>query len=107
MWFKVSAASAVRWTQLKDQTGSVDPRPMGGRRVSPLDAHRAWLLALNAEAGDLTLAEIVVRIADELGVKTSQASLRRFFSRHGISFKKTLPTTSDTQDMVQPKRRTL
>lgn len=32
--FKVSPASAIRWTELKAQTGSVSVRPRGGK-VSP------------------------------------------------------------------------
>jgi transposase len=38
--------------------------------------------------GDLTLAEIGRRILEELGVKTTEVSIRRFFTRHKISFKK-------------------
>jgi hypothetical protein len=44
--FKVSAASAVRWAQLHDQTGGVSPRPRGGKSRSPLELHAAWLLDL-------------------------------------------------------------
>ncbi len=44
--FKVSASSAIRWAELKDETGQVDPRPRGGKSRSPLEPHAAWLLAL-------------------------------------------------------------
>lgn len=86
--FKVSAASAVRWVALEAETGSVDPRPRGGKSRSPLEPHAAWLLALNAGEGDLTLAEIVRRLSDELGVEVTEASVRRFFKRHKITYKK-------------------
>lgn len=86
--FKVSPSSAIRWAELQEQTGSVRPRPRGGKSRSPLEPHAAWLLDLNAREGDLTLAEIERRIAEALDLKTSQSAIRRFFQRHGISFKK-------------------
>jgi transposase len=86
--FKVSAASAVRWVTLEAQTGSVDPRPRGGKSRSPLEPHAAWLLELNAGEGDLTLAELVRRLSEELGVEVTEASIRRFFKRHAITYKK-------------------
>jgi transposase len=86
--FKVSASSAVRWTERHDATGSVSPRPRGGKSRSPLERHRAWLLALNAKEPDLTLVEIEQRVFETLVVRTTESSIRRFFKRHGISFKK-------------------
>jgi len=86
--FKVSAASAVRWVALAAQTGGVDPRPRGGKSRSPLEPHAAWLLALNAGQGDLTLAELVRRLKEDLGVGVTEASIRRFFKRHRVSYKK-------------------
>ena len=86
--FKVSPSSAIRWVELHDETGSVSPRPRGGKSRSPLEAHAAWLLALNAAEPDLTLETIVGRVFEALGLQTSEASIRRFFRRHKISFKK-------------------
>ncbi len=86
--FRVSPSSAIRWAELREQTGRVDPRPRGGKSRSPLEPHTAWLLELNASQGDLTLAEIVERMSEALGVKTSQSAIRRFFGRHAISLKK-------------------
>lgn len=86
--FKVSAASAVRWVTLEAQTGSVDPRPRGGGSRSPLEPHAAWLLELNASESDLTLAEIVRRLSEDLEVTVTEASIRRFFKRHKITYKK-------------------
>jgi transposase len=86
--FVVSISSAIRWTALNEETGGVSPRPRGGRSRSPLEPHAAWLLDLNAREGDLTLEQIRRRILEELGLKTTEASIRRFFSRHAISFKK-------------------
>jgi transposase len=86
--FRVSAASAVRWVTLKAQSGSVAQRPRGGKSRSPLEPHAAWLLNLVAKESDLTLADLVCRVLEGLGLRTTEVSLRRFFKRHKISFKK-------------------
>ena len=86
--FKVSAASAVRWAQLYSQTGGVGPRPRGGKSRSPLERHAVWLLDLTTAEPDLTLEAIVQRLLAGLGLKTSEAAVRRFFKRHAITFKK-------------------
>lgn len=86
--FKVSAASAVRWTALEATTGSVSARRRRGESRSPLEAHGAWLKELVAKEPDLTLAEIEQRLLDGLGLKITERSIRRFFKRHAISYKK-------------------
>lgn len=86
--FQVAIASAIRWVVLKGETGSVRPRPRGGKSRSPLERHAPWLQALIAAEPDLTLEAIVRRIAVDLGLKTSEMSVRRFFRRHEFSFKK-------------------
>lgn len=85
--FKVGVSSAIRWTALKAETGSLEPQ-RGRKARSPLEAHRDWLLALTAAEPDLTLEQVVERIGRELGVKTSDSSVDRFYDRHGVSFKK-------------------
>jgi len=85
--FAVSASSAIRWVALHDETGSVSPRRRGGKSRSPLEPHASWLLELVAEEPDLTLAEFVLRLLDR-GVRTTDSSLDRFFTRHKVSFKK-------------------
>ena len=86
--FKVSASTAIRWVELHEETGSVRPRPRGGKSRSPLEPHAPWLLGLIANEPDLTLAEIVERVLQILGVHTTDSSFDRFFKRHGLSFKK-------------------
>lgn len=85
--FEVGVSSAIRWTALHAATGSVSPK-RGRRQRSPLEPHAEWLKALIAGDAFLTLAEIVARFADELGVKTSQSAVRRALQRHRISVKK-------------------
>ena len=86
--FRVGVSSAVRWAKRHAETGSVSPSPHGGRSRSPLEPHAAWLLALVAAEPDLTLDEIVMRVAEAHGLATTDGSLRRFFQRHRISCKK-------------------
>jgi transposase len=86
--FAVSASSAIRWVELHDQTGSVSPRRRGARSRSPLEPHASWLLELVGKEADLTLAEIVQRLLQDLGVRTTDSSVDRFFKRHKVSFKK-------------------
>jgi transposase len=85
--FGVSAASAVRWCQLEKETGSVEPKPMGGARPSKLLAHREFLLALVKAEPDLTITEVRGRLAKR-GVSVGHATVWRFFKREKISFKK-------------------
>jgi transposase len=86
--FRVGVSSAVRWAKRQAETGSVSPSPRGGRSRSPLEPQAAWLLALVAAEPDLTLDEIVARVAEGHGLATTEGSLRRFFERHRISRKK-------------------
>jgi transposase len=86
--FRVSASSAIRWVELAAETGEVTPRQRGGKSGSPLESHAAWLLELIAKETDLTLMALEQRILDGVGLKTTECSIRRFFKRHRISFKK-------------------
>jgi transposase len=103
--FRVSASSAVRRAERRAETGGVSPSPRGGRGRSPLEPHAAWLLGLVAAEPDLTLAEIVVRVAEAHGRATTDGSLRRFFRRHRISLKKTLRAAEQDRPGVAAARQ--
>src|ERR1700741_3050851 len=85
--FKIGVSSAIRWANLKDETGGIAPRSRR-RRAAPLEAHADWLLALLAAEPDLTLEAIVERLAGARGFATSERSIRRFLKRRGFTFKK-------------------
>jgi putative transposase len=68
--FGVSAASVVRWSQRKRQTGSAAAKMMGSRLARSLAGQRDWLLARIAEKPDLTLRELVA----ELNARSIKAS---------------------------------
>ena len=57
--FDICPSSAIKWMQRVRDTGACEAKPMGGS-VSPLDKHKASLLALIAETPDMTLDEVVV-----------------------------------------------
>jgi len=86
--FGVSAASAIRWQQQFNQTGTVDPDKQGGdRRSHRIDVHKATILTLCEAKADITLAEIKSSLADT-GIHAGIGTLWRFFERHGITRKK-------------------
>ena len=84
--FEIGASSAIRWRKRFEETGHFGAKPMGGS-VSPLDQHAPVLLAIVAEALDMTLDEIVVT-ARKRGIVCSRTALWRFLERHKITFKK-------------------
>ena len=86
--FDVGVSSAIRWTALERQTGSISPKPHRNGSRSPLERHAGWLKDLVAADPFLTLAELEARIRDELGLRITERSIRRFFKRHRISVKK-------------------
>jgi transposase len=86
--YRISPSSAIRWAELQEQTGSLEPRPRGGKSRSPLEPHAAWVLDLVSKEPDLTLEELAERIFKGLKLSTTERSIRRFFARHGITFKK-------------------
>jgi transposase len=83
----VSESVAIKWAARWRRTGSVAAKRMGGYRRSPLDAHTDVLLRLLADRPDLTVEEIRAELRAR-GICTGHSSIRRFFDRHGISFKK-------------------
>jgi transposase len=99
--YRVSPSSAIRWAELRDETGSVSPRPRGGKTRSPLEPHAAWVLQLVSKEPDLTLEELEERIFKGLKLSTTERSIRRFFARHGISFKK----KDSARRRTEPPRR--
>ena len=85
--FGVAPSSAIKWCERWREHGDVSPGSSRGRIRSPLHAHREWLLALASAEPEVTLAEVRDRLAGQ-GFLTSEASIWRFFTREGISFKK-------------------
>ena len=85
--YRVSVASAVKWTQRFRSTGSAAAKRMGGTLPRSLAGQRDWILARLAAVPDLTLRALVVELG-ERGVVTSYGSVWRIVHDAGISFKK-------------------
>ena len=85
--FGVSESVAIKWVDRWRRTGSVAAKQIGGYKRSPLDDHVDVVLGILAEQPDLTVEEIRAALRGH-GISTGHGSVRRFFKRHGISFKK-------------------
>jgi transposase len=86
--FSVSVSFVVRLMRAFRTTGTLAPRPSGGRRHAKLDPHRAFLIARIEEKADITMPELVAELAAATGTKADPASLSRFLIRNGYRFKK-------------------
>ena len=86
--FGVSVASAVKWSQRARATGSVAPRPMGGKRHDRLAGERNWILARIVEKPDLTLSEIVAELQAVRGIRVARDTVWRMLRRENLTFKK-------------------
>ena len=87
--FGVAASAAIKWHELWQRTGSVEPRPQGGdTRSKRIEARAEAILALVAETPDITLEEIGERLARDHGERFSASVIHRFFARRGTTFKK-------------------
>ena len=86
--FGVSAASVIRWDQLRRLQGHARPRPQGGDKSSHrIEAHAEVILGAIKRQPDITLNELRVLLA-EGGVSVAISTLWRFFERHEITLKK-------------------
>lgn len=86
--FGVAPATAIRWHAQRRATGSYAPKPQGGdTRSRRIEAHRDRVLAIWDAARDITLDELRIELAST-GLAVSNATLHRFFVRHGITRKK-------------------
>src|SRR5580698_2376147 len=85
--FGVGVSSVIRWVVQHRRTGSVAPKPMGGKR-RPLVAvgHRQWLLERIAAKPGLTLAQMR-RELGERGLRVGSGTMWRFCARVGLTLK--------------------
>jgi len=86
--FRVSVSFVVRLIRAFRTTGSLAPKPSGGRRHAKLDPHRAFLVARIEEKADITMPELSAELAAATGTRADPASLSRFLIRNGYRFKK-------------------
>jgi transposase len=88
--FDTSVSFAVNLMSLLRETGSIEPRPMGGKRHGKLDPAEAFLLAFVERTPDVTMPELATALLAEKGIVAAPQSLSRWLIKKGFSFKKTL-----------------
>ncbi len=87
--FGVSAASAVRWMQAVNMTGSIQAKPQGGdTRSRRIEAFRTVILGAVEAQKDIGLVELAELLRTEYGVSFAASTVWRFLDRHGMTFKK-------------------
>lgn len=85
--FKVSVASAVKWSQRRRDTGSAAAKSVGGVRRDALAEMGDWVLSRIAERPDITLHALIAEL-EARGTRVSYGAMWRFTKRHRLSFKK-------------------
>jgi len=86
--FGVGPATAIVWVRRARETGQRSARKQGPPLRSKLDPHREFLLGLIEQTPDLTISELLERLAVDCSVKASRSTLWTFLDRCGLTFKK-------------------
>jgi transposase len=86
--FSIGKATAGAWGRLKRSQGDVRPAKQGKPKGSVLDAHADFILGTLRQTPDLTLAEMVERLAAERDVRVVGTAVWKFLDRHGQTHKK-------------------
>jgi transposase len=86
--FDTSVSFVVKLMALWRETGSVEPRLIGGKRHGKLDAAEAFLLAAVAHTPDITMPELAAALLEEKEIAATPQSLSRWLIKKGLSFKK-------------------
>lgn len=84
--FGVAASTAIRWIG-RAAKGETAPRKPA-RRPSRLDAHETFIVAMIEAQRDITLDEMVIRLADERDVGIGRSMLSKWLRSHGFTYKK-------------------
>ena len=86
--FGVGVSTAIVWIRRARQDGERSARRQGKPRGSRLDAHEAFVAALIEATKDVTLNEMVERLAAEREVQISRSALSDWLRGRGWTFKK-------------------
>jgi transposase len=86
--FRIGLATAIRWVRQARQTGNRTAGRQGQPRRSKLDPHRDYILGLVEAKPDITISEMLDRLAVERAVYAARATLWTFLDRCGLTFKK-------------------
>jgi putative transposase len=85
--YGVSYSAAIEWLKRLEETGSVEPRQMGGYKPKKISgAWRDWLVE-RCRTGDFTLRGLVAELG-ERGLKVDYRSVWEFVHAEKLSHKK-------------------
>ena len=83
----VGISTAIRWIG-RAKLGERSARSQGWRRGSRLDPHENFVVEMIEARKDITLNEMVVRLANEVGLRIGRSALSVWLGRRGWTFKK-------------------
>jgi transposase len=86
--FNVSVSFVVNLVSAFRATGSLEPKPSGGRRHAKLEPHRTFLLTQVDERPDITMPELAAELVAATGETVTPPALSRWLIRVGYRFKK-------------------
>jgi transposase len=85
--FGIGISTAIAWISSARQ-GQLKPARQGRPGGSRLDVHEAFIVGLIEASKDITLNEMVARLADERGVQIGRSALDVWLGKRGWTFKK-------------------
>lgn len=86
--FSIGESTSGAWARRKRATGSIAPAKQGKPKGSVLDPHADFILGLIAETPDITLDEIVEKLAAERGLKVVRTAVWKLLDRRDMTHKK-------------------
>ena len=103
--FGVSAASAARWVEAVNTTGTAEAKPQGGdTRSHRIDAFSGVILAAVAAQKDISLVELAEPLRTKHGVLFGASTVWRCLDRQGMTFKKTAYAAEQERSDVAARR---
>lgn len=88
--FGIGISTAIRWIG-RAKLGERSARAQGWRRGSCLDPHESFVVEMIEAQKDITLNEMVLRLANEVGLQIGRSALSIWLGRRGWTFKKRPP----------------
>lgn len=101
--FDTSVSFAANLMSLYRATGSVEPRPFGGKRHGKLVAAEAFPKASVMRQPDVTMPELAAVLMEEKGILVAPQPLSHWLIKKGFRFKKRFARASKT-DPSWPRR---
>lgn len=87
--FNVGEASLNRWLRRKRETGSVAPKPMGGRRHGKLtDEAKEYMADLVRDEPQWTTSELAEEVGEAFGISVSRQVVGKALNEMGFTFKR-------------------